>query len=80
MSSAACASAMLAMSPWQQLLTSKYVPAQALEKYHPLGLTENWSDKLASTDFYSPNQLATFEHHMQASACSYFHLHAAVLR
>lgn len=38
---------------------------KALEKYHPLGLTENWSDKLASTDFYSPNQLATFEHHMQ---------------
>eukprot|EP00891_Asterochloris_glomerata_P001965 jgi/Astpho2/1965/Aster-00474 len=41
---------------------------KALEKYHPLGLTENWSDKLASTDFYSPNQLATFEHHMQARA------------
>ena len=65
-----CASALLASSPWQQLLTSKHGPAQALEKYHPLGLTENWSDKLASTDFYSPNQLATFEHHMQASAPS----------
>jgi thiol-disulfide isomerase/thioredoxin len=38
---------------------------KALETYHPLGLTDDWSDKLSGEDFYAINQKTTFEHYMQ---------------
>lgn len=43
------------------------VPVQALELYHPMGLTEDWADKMQGQNFYSKNQRATFEHYMQVS-------------
>ena len=39
--------------------------AQALEQYHPMGLTEDWADKMAGQAFNSKNQRTTFEHYMQ---------------
>ena len=41
------------------------VPLQALELYHPMGLTEDWADKMQGQNFYSKNQRTTFEHYMQ---------------
>ena len=43
-----------------------HVPAQALAKLHPAGLSDDWADKLAGQDFFSRAQKATFEHYMQA--------------
>lgn len=38
---------------------------RALVKYHPLGLTNDWSDKLAGQAFISENAGATYEHYLQ---------------
>lgn len=38
---------------------------KALEQYHPMGLTEDWADKMANQAFNSKNQRTTFEHYMQ---------------
>ena len=38
---------------------------QTLQVMHPLGLTDDWADKLANERFFSPNAQATFEHYMQ---------------
>jgi len=38
---------------------------KALQQYHPLGLTEDWSDKLKNEAFVSPSYGATYEHYMQ---------------
>ena len=38
---------------------------QALELYHPMGLTEDLADKMQGANFYSKNQRTTFEHYMQ---------------
>lgn len=43
---------------------------QALELYHPMGLTEDWADKMQGQNFYSKNQRTTFEHYMQVSLMS----------
>lgn len=39
---------------------------QALSRLHPLGLTEDWSDKLQGQVFTSVNQRVTHEHYSQA--------------
>ena len=41
---------------------------QALSRLHPLGLTEDWSDKLQGQVFTSVNQRVTHEHYSQACA------------
>lgn len=41
---------------------------QSLQHMHPLGLTDDWADKLANEPFFSPNAMATFEHYMQAGS------------
>lgn len=38
---------------------------KSLQHMHPLGLTDDWADKLANEPFFSPNAMATFEHYMQ---------------
>jgi hypothetical protein len=38
---------------------------QALARLHPLGLTDDWADKLAGESFTSPNQRVTHEHYSQ---------------
>ena len=38
---------------------------RALADYHPLGLTPDWSDKLAGQAFISPSFGATYEHYLQ---------------
>lgn len=38
---------------------------QALARLHPLGLTDDWADKLARESFTSPNQRVTHEHYSQ---------------
>ena len=38
-----------------------------LEQLHPLGLRDDWADKLATQGFFARNALTTFEHYMQAS-------------
>ena len=38
---------------------------QVLEQLHPLGLKEDWADKLASQDFIARNAYTTFEHYLQ---------------
>ena len=38
---------------------------RALEALHPLGLTEDWADKLRGTSYMSTTGRATFEHYMQ---------------
>lgn len=50
------------------------VPVQALELYHPMGLTEDWADKMQGQNFYSKNQRATFEHYMQVSRRTQAHV------
>lgn len=40
-------------------------PRQALARLHPLGLTDDWADKLAGESFTSPNQRVTHEHYSQ---------------
>lgn len=47
------------------LLTNLLIAWQTLQHMHPLGLTDDWADKLADQSFFSPNQKATFEHYMQ---------------
>ena len=47
------------------IVDSMTVPVQALELYHPMGLTEDWADKMQGQNFYSKNQRTTFEHYMQ---------------
>jgi thiol-disulfide isomerase/thioredoxin len=37
----------------------------ALARLHPLGLTDDWADKLAGESFTSPNQRVTHEHYSQ---------------
>lgn len=37
---------------------------QALAKLHPLGLTDNWADKMATSRFWSLNQQVTHEHYL----------------
>jgi len=44
---------------------------QALELYHPMGLTEDWADKMQGSNFYSKNQRTTFEHYMQVRLSCY---------
>lgn len=39
----------------------------ALQNMHPLGLREDWADKLATQEFFSRNARSTFEHYMQVS-------------
>ena len=48
---------------------------QALARLHPLGLTDDWADKLAGESFTSPNQRVTHEHYSQVRALLR-HLHA----
>jgi hypothetical protein len=43
-------------------------PEQALARLHPLGLTDDWADKLAGESFTSPNQRVTHEHYSQVGA------------
>lgn len=38
---------------------------RALEALHPLGLTDDWADKLRGTNYISTTGRATFEHYMQ---------------
>lgn len=38
---------------------------RALEALHPLGLTDDWADKLRGTSYVSTTGRATFEHYMQ---------------
>jgi thiol-disulfide isomerase/thioredoxin len=38
---------------------------RALAQYHPLGLTDNWSDKLKDRSFMAPSVGSTYEHYMQ---------------
>lgn len=38
---------------------------KALARYHPLGVTPDWSDKLKTKVFASPSAGATYEHYMQ---------------
>ena len=38
---------------------------QQLQRLHPGGLEDDWSDKMAARDFFSGNQQATFEHYIQ---------------
>ena len=41
---------------------------QVLQQLHPLGLRDDWADKLAAQEFVARNALTTFEHYLQASA------------
>ena len=38
---------------------------RTLAQLHPLGLTDNWADKLRERNFVSPSAGATYEHYMQ---------------
>lgn len=38
---------------------------QVLQQLHPLGLNDDWADKLAGQEFIARNALTTFEHYMQ---------------
>lgn len=38
---------------------------KALAQYHPLGLTQDWADKLKGKAFASPSAGSTYEHYMQ---------------
>lgn len=38
---------------------------RALEALHPLGLTDDWADKLRGSIYMSSSGRATFEHYMQ---------------
>lgn len=38
---------------------------KVLEQLHPLGLKDDWADKLAGQDFTARNALTTFEHYLQ---------------
>ena len=38
---------------------------QMLQHMHPLGLADDWADKLSNEQFFSANARATFEHYMQ---------------
>ena len=51
---------------------------QALARLHPLGLTDDWADKLAGESFTSPNQRVTHEHYSQVGALLN-HLHVGGL-
>lgn len=52
---------------------------QALEQYHPMGLTEDWADKMAGQAFNSKNQRTTFEHYMQVCFAMMFIGHKTCL-
>ena len=40
---------------------------QVLQQLHPLGLRDDWADKLANQEFVARNTHTTFEHYLQAS-------------
>ena len=43
---------------------------QALQRLHPGAWADEWSDKLAESEFFSANQRSTFEHYVQVLACA----------
>ena len=50
---------------------------QQLQRLHPGGLEDDWSDKMAAQDHFSSNQQATFEHYIQV--CLRHRLQSAIL-
>lgn len=50
----------------------------ALARLHPLGLTEDWSDKLAQQAFSSSNQKVTHEHYAQVVLTTIHPKHSAL--
>lgn len=44
--------------------------SQVLEKLHPLGLRDDWADKMAGKSFSARNALTTFEHYMQVRSAA----------
>ena len=41
-----------------------------LQHMHPLGLTDDWSDKLRGQSFTNDGNGVTYEHYMQVRACT----------